>query len=117
MKFKEEHYEDDDELILAMKELTQRRVLETKTKSNRNLYLVEEDTGILFVQDEKGDLCSFKSIRIVHEVNRHKGKDQLIAAYRNAEWMSPELANTVDRVVKDCKVLPKNLKNQSHNPE
>ena len=26
LKFKEEHYEDDDELILAMKDLTQTRV-------------------------------------------------------------------------------------------
>ena len=31
-------------------------VLESKNKSNKNLFLVEEDTGILFVQDEKGDL-------------------------------------------------------------
>ena len=66
-------------------------VLETKNKSNTSLFLFEEDSGILFVQDKKGDLCSFKSIRKVHKINQHKGKDQLIAAYRNAGWMSPEL--------------------------
>ena len=72
-----------------------------KKKSNANLFFVEEDSGILFVQDDKEDLYSFKSIRKVQEVNRHKGKDQLIGAYMNAGWMSPELANTIERVVKD----------------
>ena len=59
------------------------------------------------MEDENGDLCSSKSVRKVHEVNRHKGKEQLIAAYRNARWMSPELSSSIDRVVKDCKVCQK----------
>ena len=65
--------------------------LRQRKNSNANSFFVEEDSGILFVQEDKGDLCSFKSVRKVHEVNQHKGKDQLIAAYRNAGWMSPEL--------------------------
>ena len=73
-------------------------VLETKKKPSPKLFFVEEDSGILFVQDDKGDLCSFKSLRKVHEVNQHKGKDQLIAAYRNARWMIPGLANIIERV-------------------
>ena len=29
----------------------------------------------------------------VHEINRHKGKEQLMQAYRNAGWLSPEMIN------------------------
>ena len=82
-------------------------VLETRKKKNSNLFLVEEDSGILFMEDKEGDLCSFRAVRKVHEVNRHKGKEQLMAAYRNAGWMSPELANIIDCVVNDCKVCQK----------
>jgi len=49
-----------------------------------------DELGILFLED-KEELCSFKAVRQVHEVNRHKQKGQLIAAYLNAGWMSPEL--------------------------
>ena len=52
---------------------------------------IEDSSGILFVEDEKNDLCSFKAIRKVHEVNHHKRKEQLMTAYRNAGWMSTEL--------------------------
>ena len=84
-----------------------RIVLETKKKIDANMFLVEEDSGILFMEDKEGDLCSFRAVRKVHEVNRHKGKEQLMTAYRNAGWMSPELANIIDRVVNDCKVCQK----------
>ena len=79
-------------------------ILETRKKSTSSLFLVEDDSGTLFVEDEEGDLCSFRSVRKVHEVNHHKGKEQLMPAYRNAGWMSPELSNIIDRVVNDCKV-------------
>ena len=59
-------------------------VLETRNKKEANMFLVEEDSGILFMEDKEGDLCSFKAVRKVHEVNRHKGKEQLMAAYWNA---------------------------------
>ena len=78
-------------------------VLDTRKKVNSSPFFVEDDSGILFVEDEEGDLCSFKSVRKVHEVNCHKGKEQLMAVYRNAGWMSPELTNVIDRVVNDCK--------------
>ena len=55
-------------------------ILETRRK---------KDSSVLFLEDKKDKLCSFKAVRKVHEVNRHKQKEQLIAAYRNAGWMSP----------------------------
>ena len=78
-------------------------VLETRKRANSSLFFIEDDSGILFIEDEEGDLCSFKSMKKVHEVNHHKRKEQLMAAYRNADWMSPELANFIDHVVNDCK--------------
>ena len=72
-----------------------------------NILLVEDDSGILFLEDAKEDLCSFKAVRKGHKVNRHKSNEQLVAAYRNAGWMSPELTNTINRVVNDCMVCQK----------
>ena len=69
--------------------------------------LAEDDSGILFLEDAKEDLCSFKAVRKVHEVHCHKRKEQLVAAYRNAGWMSPELANTINCIVNNCKVCQK----------
>ena len=40
-------------------------------------------------------------------MNRHKGKEQLMAAYRNTGWMSPEMANVFNQVISDCKVCQK----------
>ena len=59
-------------------------VLETRKKGSSNIFFKKDDSGILFLEDKKGDLCSFKSVRKVHEVNHHKRKEQLMAAYRNA---------------------------------
>ena len=53
-------------------------ILETKKKSSSNILFVEDEAGILFVEDKNNDICSFKSVRTVHEVNRHKRINQLI---------------------------------------
>ena len=66
-----------------------------------------EEDNVLFLDDEKENLCSMKAVRKVHEINHHKKKDQLVAAYRNAGWLSPELVSTIDTVVKNCKVCQK----------
>ena len=70
-------------------------VLETRKKKDKGLFLVEEDLGILFMEHKEGDLCSFRAVKKVHEVNRHKGKEQLLLACRNAGRMSPEVAYTI----------------------
>ena len=74
------------------------------------LYLEDalgDELGVLFLEDKEEELCSFKAVRRVHEVNPHKQKDQMIAAYRNAGWMSPELRNVIHQVVNDCRVCQK----------
>ena len=56
-------------------------VLETKNKKkDTEVMLAEDDTRILFLEDARDELCSFKAIKKVHEINHHKGKDQLISA-------------------------------------
>ena len=85
-------------------------ILETKVKPSSSLLFVEdapEDVPVLFLEDERGDLCSFKAVRKVHEINCHKSKEQLIAAYNNAGWMSPDLVTTIKRVVNDYRVCQK----------
>ena len=64
----------------------------------------DEDLGILFMEDKKGELCSFKAVKKVHEMNRHEDKEQLLQAYRNVGWMSPEMMNTIERVDNYSKV-------------
>ena len=81
-------------------------VLETRRKKNV-LYLEDalgDKLGVLFLKEKKEELCSFKAIRRVHEVNRHKQKYQMIAAYSNAGWMSPELRIKIHQEVNDCRV-------------
>lgn len=75
-------------------------ILETKRKQ-------DSSSGVQFLKDTEGDLCSFKAVSKVHKVNQHKKKDQLVAAYRNAGRMSPELVNTINCVVNNCKVYQK----------
>ena len=33
--------------------------LDTRKNQSTSIFLVEDDSGILFVQDEKGDMCTF----------------------------------------------------------
>ena len=42
-------------------------VLETRREKGDST--IEEDLGILFMEDKKGELCSFKAVKKVHEVN------------------------------------------------
>ena len=79
-------------------------ILETKKRMDLSIMFLEDDSDILFQEDAKEDLCSFRAIRKVNKVNHHKRKEQLIAAYRNAGWMSPELVNIINRVVNNGKV-------------
>ena len=56
-------------------------VLETQKRND--VHYIEDafgdEMGVLFLEDKAGELCSFKAVRQVHEVNRHKQKDQLLA--------------------------------------
>ena len=36
---------------------------------------------VLFLEDQEGELTSYKAIRKVHKINNHKKKEQLIGAY------------------------------------
>ena len=45
---------------------------------------MSQDVPINLLEDKEGDLCSFKAVRKVHEIDRHKRKEQMIAADRSA---------------------------------
>ena len=101
------HQEDTDKKQIKIIDTTRGHygiILEIRKRQSTNMFLVEDDSGILFVQDETEDLYSLISVSKVHEVNRHKSKEQLMAAYRND---GPELVEVISRVVKDCEVCQK----------
>ena len=85
-------------------------ILEMRMKPDSSLLLVDdatEDVPILFLKDAEGYLCSFRAIRMVYKINRHKRKEQMITAYCNVGWMSPELVMVKNCVVNNCRVCPK----------
>ena len=54
-------------------------ILETQKKHNF-LYLEDalgDEMGVLFLEDKEEELCSFKAVRKVHEVNRKNKKINL----------------------------------------
>ena len=81
-------------------------ILEMKTRLSSSFLSAcnaPEDIPIMFLEDAREDLCSFRAVRKVHEINQHKSKEQLIAEYNNTGWMSLELV-TINGVVNDCMV-------------
>ena len=79
-------------------------VFKTKKKHNSSIqYLEDIDLNILFFEDEAGDLCFFKAGWKIYKLNCHKSREQLLAAYHNAGWMSPKLVNMITQVVNKCK--------------
>ena len=61
-----------------------RKILETQQKKNV-LYLEDalgEELGVLFQEDKQEELCSFKAVRRLHEVNHHKQKDSPVLKRR-----------------------------------
>ena len=82
-------------------------ILETKKQKEAGVLFLEDAESILFLEDAEKDLCSYKAVRRVHEIDLHKRKDQLIAAYQNTGWMSPDMMDIINRVVNDCKFCKK----------
>ena len=61
-------------------------VLETRMRKESDLLFVENipgDVCLLFLEDARGELFSFRAMRKVHKINQHKSKEQLVAAYNN----------------------------------
>ena len=55
-------------------------VLETRMRKESDLLFVEnvlEDVPVLFLEDTRGELCSFRAVRKFHKINDNTG------------WMSP----------------------------
>ena len=62
---------------------------------------------VLFLEDQEGELMSFKAIHKVHKIYNHKKKQQQIGAYRNAGWLTPDMVITINHVVNKCFVYQK----------
>ena len=73
----------------------------------------KKEQEIMCLEDKKEDLTTFQAIKKVHEVNNHKGADQLVSAYIRAGWMSPNVSADIKRVVKDCRICQRFVKSVS----
>ena len=61
---------------------------------------------VFFMKKEK-DVKSYGKVKRIHEVTNHKGEEQLIWAYRNANLLTDEIKKTIRKVVINCKVCQK----------
>ena len=57
---------------------------------------------VLFLDDQQGQLTSFKAISKVHKINNHKKMEQLICAYKKAGWISLKVINIINCMVNNC---------------
>ena len=64
------------------------------------------DENVFFMKKEK-DVKSYGKVKKNHEVTSHKGKEQLIWAYRNANLLDDETGKTKKKVLMNCKVCQK----------
>ena len=64
------------------------------------------DETVFFMKKEK-DVKSYEKVKRIHEVTNHKGEEQMLWAYRNANLLSDEVRKTIKRVVMNCKVCQK----------
>ena len=90
-----------------------------ETSGNHNLLVLEtrkeEVNSILLIDENKNEeaLVTFKEIRKVHEVNNHKGKEQLIHAYMNVELINLEVVRKIRNIINNCKICQKLIKSVS----
>ena len=75
--------------------------------------LKKGEKEIMCLEDTEEDLTTFASIKKVHEVNNHKGADQLVSGYSKAGWMSPTVFKNIKKVLKDCRLCQKFAKSVS----
>ena len=61
---------------------------------------------VFFMKKEK-EVKSYEKVKRIHEVTNHKGEEQMLWAYRNANLLSDEVRKTIKRVVMNCKVCQK----------
>ena len=67
----------------------------------------EKGEEILYAKGKEEPLDSYRAIMQVNEVTNHKSGEQLVAIYRNAGLMGPEIVKRIRSVVIDCKVCQK----------
>ena len=64
----------------------------------------------MYLEEKDKDLANFQAIKKLHEVNNHKGVNQLVSAYSKAGWMSPEVSKEIRIVVHGSRVCQKIVK-------
>ena len=65
----------------------------------------KKETQIMYLEEKENDLITYADIKMVHEVNNHKGEHQLINAFCKSGWMSPKVSENIKKVLQNCKKL------------
>ena len=60
------------------------KMIETKTGHYGVVLETKGENGVMYLEEKEEDLTSFGAIKKVHEVNNHKGVEQLISVYSRA---------------------------------
>ena len=100
-----------DTVIYGMKK--NYRMVTMRTGHYGVVLLANLEKEVVYLDDKEEDLTSFQAIQKVHEVNNHKGVDQLLSACSRAGFMSPEVSKEIRRVVHGCRVYQKFTKSVS----
>ena len=64
------------------------KIIETKTGHYGVVMETKGENGVMYLEEKEEELTNFQAFKKVHEVNNHKGVDQLISAYSRAGWRS-----------------------------
>ena len=64
----------------------------------------------MYLEEKDMDLANFQAFKKLHEVNNHKGVNQLVSAYSKAGWISPEVSKEIRIVVHGSRVCQKIVK-------
>ena len=74
-----------------------------------NLELVGkwEDSEAIYLVEKEDDVKSERVIKKIHKTLNHKGKEQLIYAYRNAGKLDEGIRKRINEIVDKCEICKK----------
>ena len=102
----------DDRIIFKEKGMKVEKVEFKEGHSVVNLELVGkwEDSEAILLVEKEDDVKSESVIKKIHKTLNHKGKEQLIYAYRNAGKLDEGIRKRINEIVDKCEICKKNSK-------
>ena len=67
---------------------------------------------VILLVEKEDDVKSERAIKKIHKTLNHKGKEQLIYAYRNAGKLDEGIRKRINEIVDKCDICKKNSKSK-----